>query len=134
MELGATRSKSGYHILGRRLEQSDNIGDEFVLALDCSQRVKLISAKVDGFLYIGSLKQGELGVFIFLEDIFDELRGSIANIREHDGCSFLESGVDFRIVLVERLESLVEKSILDNKELDVGLVAGTAQVRSLFLR
>lgn len=59
MELGATRGECGNHILRRRLEQRNNVGDKLVLALDACQSVKLIGSEVYGLLNISGLQGGE---------------------------------------------------------------------------
>ena len=46
VELVAARLKGRYNVLGGRLEKSDNVGDEFVLALDRSKCVELVCTEL----------------------------------------------------------------------------------------
>ena len=43
----STRLKGGNDILGRRLKQSHNVGDELVLALDIGKGLKLVFTNID---------------------------------------------------------------------------------------
>ena len=65
MELIAARSKGGNNVLGGRLEKSHNVGDKFVLALDCSKGVELVGAEIDGFFNVSCLESGECIVFLY---------------------------------------------------------------------
>lgn len=129
VELGTARSKSRYHVLGRRLQKGDDVGDELVLALDGSEGVELICTEVNGLFNIGSLEGGE-GV-AFLHEVLEELGGSVADVGAHQRGRLLESGIELGEVTVELFEGFVEEGVLDHEELDTGVEAGTAQLAGL---
>ena len=72
-------------ILRRRLQQSHNVGDELVLALDGSQSVELVGTHVDSLLYVCALELRKN--IVLLDEVFKQLGGALAtsvNIREVD--------------------------------------------------
>ena len=83
VELATTRSKGGNNVLGGRLEKSDNVGDEFVFALDGSESVDLIGTEINCFFYISALECGE-GV-AFLDKVLEEFGGGVTHVRAHQG-------------------------------------------------
>ena len=54
-----TSVQARYDSLDRRLQQSHNIGDKFVLALDSNQLIKLVSTYEEALLSICTLQGGD---------------------------------------------------------------------------
>lgn len=130
VELVAAGLKCGYNILGGRLEECDDVGDEFVLALDGSESVELVSSEVNGSFYISALESGQC--VAFLDEVLQELGGSVAHVGAHQRGGTVKGAIEFGVVAFESLESLVEKSVLDHEELDVSVEACATESRSLF--
>ena len=80
MELAGTTVKRADNVLRRRLQQSHNIGDKFVFALDIGQDLQVLFANIYGFFHVCALEQGQR--VIFLTELLDELGGSIARIAQ----------------------------------------------------
>ena len=125
----SSRLKSADNVLGRRLQQGDNVCDEFVFALDSSQGVELVGTEVDCFFNVCAF---ELGQFVaLLHKVFEELCGCITHVGAHQRCRLFQGRVKLAVVTVEALEGLVEECVLDNDKFDVGVEARTAQCRCL---
>ena len=129
MELGAAAGESGNNILGGRLKESHNIGDEFVLALDDSKGVELVGANVNGFFYICCLERGER--IVLFHKVLDKLCRSIGNLCAHQGCGTGKGGIEFAEITFEVFKSFVKKSVLYNNQLHVGFGAGAAKIACL---
>ena len=62
-----TGIQARYDILDRRLQQSHNIGDKFVLALDSYQLIKLVSTYEEALLSICTLQGGDTFLLVLLD-------------------------------------------------------------------
>lgn len=117
----STRLEGGNDILGRRLKQSHNVGDELVLALDIGKGLKLVFTNIDCLFNISGFQAGEN--VVFLAEALEELGRSVADVGTHQRACALEGGIKLLVVAIEGLQGLVEQSILDNHQLDVVLEA-----------
>ena len=129
VDSGGTTLKSADHILGRRLQKSDNIGDEFVLALDRSEGIQLVGAHVNGLFNVCAFEQGQ-GV-AFLHEVLEEFGRSVTHVGAHQRGRLFQCRVKLGIIAIEALESFVEKRVLYNDQLDVGVETCATQCRSL---
>ena len=76
----ACRLKSGDHILDRRLEQSDNVGDEFVLGLDVDKCFEVLGAHIEALLNVSTLEQRLLGILVGGQELLDELGRGVVDL------------------------------------------------------
>ena len=74
-----TSIQARYDILDRRLQQSHNIGDKFVLALDSYELVQLVSANKEALLCKGTFQCGNLLLLVLI--VLQQLCGSISQTR-----------------------------------------------------
>ena len=130
MELATTALESADNVLGGRLEQSHNVCDEFVLALDSGKCVELVGTEVNGFFDVSSLQQGQC--VAFLNEVFEQFCRRVAHVGAHQRSRLLECGVEFGVIAFEVFESLAEELVLHNNQLDVGVEASTAKFGGLF--
>ena len=129
VELAAAAGKSGNNILGGRLKESHNVGDKFVLALDCCKSVELISTEVNGFFNVCCLKSRKH--IVLLHKVLDELGRCVSNLGAHQRSGACQCGIQFGVITFKTFESLAEKSILYYHELNISLGASATKVRSL---
>ena len=63
----------GNNVLSRRLQQSNNVGNKFVLGLDSSQNFEVLCAQINGLFYISGLQLGlsVLFVLLFLNELLN---------------------------------------------------------------
>lgn len=115
--------ESADDVLGRRLEESDDVGDELLLALDSHESLEILRA-VDGLLYIGAL---EYGLLIGSCELLDDLCGSIADVAEHDGGVASEAAVELAKLTIDLADGLLDQRVLDNLELNLLIEAGLAE-------
>lgn len=115
--------EGGDDILGGRLEQSDNVCDKLLFALDSDKLLEGVCA-IDRLLDESTFEDGLL---ICRGELFDDLGGRVTDIGEHYSRVAGESGVEVGELAVYRLNSLLDKGVLDDHELDVPLKAETTQ-------
>ena len=82
-----TSIQARYDILDRRLQQSHNIGDKFVLALDSYQLIKLVSTYEEALLSICTLQGGDT----FLLVLLNQLGRLVSCLGEHDSSVTLQA-------------------------------------------
>ena len=118
-------------ILRRRLEQSNQFGDEFVLGLDSAQELEILLAYIDGFLYISSFElRLSLTGLVALGKLLDEFSRHITRVAEHESGVALECLEDSCIHAL-LLKRFLEQCILSNQEFDVLFEARATQVAGL---
>lgn len=110
-------------ILGGRLEQSDNVCDKLLFALDGDKLLESVCA-IDRLLDESTLEDRLL---VCGGELLDDLSGRISDIGEHYSRVAGESGVEVGELAVYRLYSLLDEGVLDDHELDVPLEAETTQ-------
>ena len=111
-------------VLGRRLQQSDDIADKLLAGLDVDQFLEGALAQIYALLYVSGLQHR---LRIRLAELFDQLRRPLARIAEHDGRLALERRHQLRLGLLDLLERLDEKRILDDYQLYLLLEAHLPQ-------
>ncbi len=114
-------------ILGGRLEESDDVGDKFLLALDGDERLEIVGS-VDRRLDVSTLKDRLL---VGSSELLYELSGSVAYVGEHDGSIATEARVELSELTVNRADCLLDQRILNDLELNLLLEAGLAESASL---
>ena len=78
VKLGGAGLKSGYNVLGGRLQQGHNVGDKFVLALDGCQDFNLVGSQVCCLLDVSALEQRQR--IALLDERLEQLCRSVAYI------------------------------------------------------
>ncbi len=114
-------------VLGGRLEESDDVGDELLFALDSHERLEVVST-VDRLLYVSTLEDRLL---VSSAELLDDLSGSIANVGEHDRGVAAEAAVEVSEFTIDGVDGLLEQGVLDNLELDLLLEADLAECAGL---
>ena len=107
------------NVLCRRLQQSDNVGDKLVLALDGNECLERVCTEA-AFLNVCSLEGNDL---LLLVQGLDQLGRHITSVAEHNGAGALESGSDRCYINTLSLECLDEELVLYHHKLDVLLEA-----------
>ena len=109
--------QSGDNVADRRLEESDDICDEFVLSLDSCELIELVLTDVGATLYVCTLHDG-LGKATLLE-LLDELSRSRRNGSVHDsGVAHEGGGQRLQLFVVTCGDDVIEKGVLDYCEFD----------------
>ena len=124
--------ESGDDVACRRLEESDDLADEFFLALDGRELFDLVSTYESTLLNIGTLEGGfvKLGL---LGELFDEFCGSVGNLSVHDSAVAFENLGDLiQFGIVDLFDHVIEKGVLDYFELDSLFEASAAELGCLF--
>ena len=129
MELIATRLQSTDNVLGRGLQQSHNIGDEFVLAIDGHEGVEILLAYIDGLLDISSLECGDS--LLLTAEFLDEFSRRVTRVAEQQGGGASQGVIEATIVDVTSIHGLLQQGVLDNHHLDASLESSAAQVHGL---
>ena len=130
VKFAGARLEGRNDILGRRLEEGDDVADEFVLALDSGKCVNLVGSDVGCFFNVCAFEGGKC--VAFLDKVLQEFCRGVAYVCAHKRGGTVESVVELAVITVEGLKCLVKKCVLDNDEFDVGVEAGTAELRCLF--
>lgn len=125
MKLAATRLKGRNNVLGRRLQQRDDVADELVLALDFRKSIELVLTYVDSFLYISRFEAGK-GLVLFLH-LLEELGRRVARVGAKQRSRAVKHRINFAEVEINALQSFVKQSVLYNDEFDVVLETSFAQ-------
>ena len=112
------------NILGRRLEQCDDIADELLAALDVAKRLDLIVTNVNAALDICGLQNG---LVARLAELLDYDGGSLSRLGEHDRRRTLQYVHQISLGLLHLLQSLAEQRILNYDEFDAVLKALATQ-------
>ncbi len=115
------------NILDWRLEQSHNIGNEFVLALDRYELFQFVSTYEETFLSICSFQCRNTVLLI----LFQQLCWNIGCLCKHHSCVTLKTVIERREVYFRSLKSLVEKCVLHNDHLNLILEALATQITGL---
>ena len=128
-ELTAVALECRYNVLDRALEECHNVGDEFLLALDCAESFEVFGTYVEAFFSISSLESGNGGLLIgyFLE----ELCGNICNVAEHYSSVALEAAIEGSEVYLRVFESLDKEIVLYNNHLNFLLKALATELTGL---
>ena len=123
--------ESRYNVLRRRLQQSNQFGDEFVLGLDSAEELEILLAYVNGLFYVRSFELGlSLSGLVTFGKLLDEFSRYVTGIAKHEGGVTLEC-VKNSCVHAFFLERFLEQSILSDQEFDVLLEACTTQFACL---
>ena len=130
VESSSTGLESRNKVLCGALEECNHVGDKFVLALDGGKCVELICTEVYCLFYVSGFERGQCVALLY--EVLEELRGSITYVGAHERSAAVEGTVKFAVVTFKVLECLVEKFVLHNHELDVGIVASATELRGLF--
>ena len=118
-------------VLRRRLEQSNQFGDEFVLRLDRAEELKVLLAYVDSLFYVCSFELGlSLAGLVTLGKLLDEFSGYVTGVTKHKSCVAFESSEQFCVNAL-LLESLLQEGVLCYQQLDILFEASTTQVTGL---
>ena len=123
----ATSIQTRNDILDRRLQQSHNVGDKFVLALDSYQLVKFFSTYEEALLSICTLQGGDT----FLLVLLDQLGRYVCRLCEHDGRIAFQALIQRSVVNIRSLKCLVQKLVLHNQQFDLVLEALPTEVTGL---
>jgi len=120
------------NVLCRALEQSNQVCNKFVLALDVAEEVELLLTYVSGTLDESSLQSGlSIRIFLVLLGILlDQFCRHVARVAEHDGTVAFES-VDESLFHLGTFESFGKEGVLHNVKLDLFLEAIAAVVAAL---
>lgn len=117
MKLVATALERADNVLGRRLEQADNVADKLVFALDIGKGLQLLLTNVYCFLHEGTLQHRKRVSLV--AELLDELSRSIACVAEHQCGLAVEKIIESGIINIACLERSLEKRVLHAKHLDV---------------
>ena len=109
------------NVLGGRLEEGNNVGDEFVLALECGKCFELIGS-LEAFLYVSAF---EFNFFVLIT--LDELCRYVARVTEHDSRRAFESLSDGLEVDAFVGEGFLEQVVLHHHQLNLLVEASTTQ-------
>ena len=106
--LSCSAGKSGHDVLDRRLEQADDIPDEFLATLDGNEGVEVLVADIDAILYEGCF-QDRLSERIALAELLDNLGGCLVRSGEHNRGGTVQNRFELVIRLVYGCERFFQQ-------------------------
>ena len=107
------------NVLDWRLQQSHNIGNKFVLALDGYKLIEFVSANKEALFSEYTLQCRNLLLFVLI--VLQQLSRSIGHLGEHQCSIALKAVIQSSIVEISFLECFVQQRVLYNKQLNVVL-------------
>lgn len=128
--LSRSAGKGGNNVLGRRLEQTDDIPDKLFAALDGYEHVEVLVADINTILYVCSLEH-RFPLRVLLTELLDDLCRSFVYGGEHNRSRAAEHSDELLVGLVGCLQCFLEKGILHDHEIYLLFEALTAECRSL---
>ncbi len=106
----STTVEGGNNALDRSFERGNNVCNKFVLALDCTKRIKILRTYIDTFLCISTL-EGRL-VTMFLCKFLNQFGRSIGCLAKHDARSSLQARNQCRIFTFKFLQCFLKQGVL----------------------
>ncbi len=114
-------------VLRRRLQQSDQFCNKFVLGLDSAEELEVLLAYVNSLFYVCSFEfRLSLSGLVAFGKLLDEFSGSVSGVAEHECGVALESAEDLSLHAFF-LERFLEEGILSYQEFDVLFEARAAE-------
>ena len=104
------------NVLDGTLEQSNDVGNNLVLALDSAESIELVSTYIEAFLSISCLN-GRNGV-VLVGNLLNQLGGNISGVAEHHSSHALQAAIEGREIYLLSIESLHKKIVLYDNHLD----------------